>query len=141
MRGRRVGRYRVVDKVGNGGVGEVFRAIDDRLERVVALKFLHERLLDDTRSQERFRREALITASLSHPNVCTIFDTGSLFRHSFAGTATGSTLNGKSQSSRPISGMFTSTTRTGTCRLYPSFSNSRRNDWRTDGKGWNHEVE
>ena len=71
---KRIGRYRIVGKVGSGGVGEVFRAFDNRLDRVVALKFLHERLLRHRRSRERFRREGLIAATLNHPNVCTIYD-------------------------------------------------------------------
>jgi len=72
--GMKIGRYRIVGKLGEGGVGAVYRAVDTCLGRVVALKFLHERLVGSPRSRSRFRREGLIGAALSHPNICTIHD-------------------------------------------------------------------
>ena len=70
----KIGRYRIVGKLGEGGVGAVYRAVDTRLGRVVALKFLHERLVASRRLRSRFRREGLIGAALSHPNICTAHD-------------------------------------------------------------------
>jgi non-specific serine/threonine protein kinase len=72
--GQVIGRYRIIDKIGDGGVGSVFRAVDTRLGRVVALKFLRERWRHDESLRARFRREALIAASLNHPNICTVHD-------------------------------------------------------------------
>jgi len=70
----KIGRYRIVGKLGEGGVGAVYRAVDTRLGRVVALKFLHERLANSRRLRSQFRREGLIGAALSHPNICTVYD-------------------------------------------------------------------
>ena len=72
--GQMIGRYRIVDKIGDGGVGSVFQAIDRRLDRVVALKFLHERRQHSEGLRARLRREASIAASLNHPNICTVHD-------------------------------------------------------------------
>ena len=72
--GEKVGRYRIVSKLGEGGAGTVYRAVDIRLGRIVALKFLHERLANSRRLRSRFHREGLIGAALSHPNICTIYD-------------------------------------------------------------------
>ena len=72
--GKLFGRYRIIDKIGDGGVGSVYQAVDTRLDRVVALKFLHERWRSSERLRARFRREALIAASLNHPNICTVHD-------------------------------------------------------------------
>ncbi len=72
--GTRVGRYRIVAKLDEGGAGTVYRAVDTRLGRIVALKFLHERFADSQKLRSRFRREGLIGAALSHPNICTIYD-------------------------------------------------------------------
>ena len=72
--GQTIGRYRIIEKIGDGGVGSVFQAIDTRLDRVVALKFLRERWQHDAKLRARFRREALIAASLNHANICTVHD-------------------------------------------------------------------
>ena len=74
MTDKTVGRYRILDRLGEGGVGTVCMAIDTRLGRVVALKFLRQRLLESPQTRCRFRREALIAAALNHPNICTIYD-------------------------------------------------------------------
>ena len=74
--GRTVGRYRVLEQVGGGGMGVVYRASDERLGRVVALKFLHPRFGADDSAAERFRHEARAVASLEHPNVCTVHEIG-----------------------------------------------------------------
>jgi TolB-like protein len=74
--GRAVGRYRVLEQVGGGGMGVVYRATDERLGRAVALKFLHPRFGADDSAAERFRHEARAVASLEHPNVCTVHEIG-----------------------------------------------------------------
>lgn len=70
------GRYRVIDRIGSGGMGDVYRAEDTHLKRDVALKVLHRRFARDEQFVERFRREASSAASLQHPNVVNVFDRG-----------------------------------------------------------------
>ena len=76
MAGRTVGRYRVLSRVAGGGMGVVYEAIDERLGRTVALKFLHPRFASDDTAAERFRAEARTVAALEHPNVCTVHEIG-----------------------------------------------------------------
>ena len=70
------GRYRVLDRIGSGGMGDVYRAEDTHLKRDVALKVLHRRFARDEQFVERFRREASSAASLQHPNVVSVYDRG-----------------------------------------------------------------
>ena len=74
--GTRLGPYSVESVIGSGGMGEVYRAQDTRLRRVVALKTLSQRLESNPQAIERFEREARAAASLNHPNICTIYDVG-----------------------------------------------------------------
>ena len=74
MLGLTVSHYRVIGKLGTGGMGIVYEAEDLRLPRKVALKFLPEQLADDADAVRRFDREAATIALLSHPNICTIYD-------------------------------------------------------------------
>src|SRR5882672_5426644 len=74
--GRRLGPYEILSSVGAGGMGEVYRARDTRLDRIVAIKVLPAHLADRSELRERFEREAKTIASLNHPHICTLFDTG-----------------------------------------------------------------
>src|SRR5262245_51493228 len=77
QRPARVGRYVVKSTLGCGGMGIVYRAIDPRLKRAVAIKVLHDRLLAGETLRQRFLQEAQAMASLAHPNIVQVFDVGS----------------------------------------------------------------
>ncbi len=74
--GKRLGPYEIQSPLGAGGMGEVYRARDTRLDRLVAVKILPLRLSQDSNFRQRFEREARTISSLSHPNICTLFDVG-----------------------------------------------------------------
>lgn len=74
MVGQTIGRYNILEKLGSGGMGDVWKAEDSKLQRPVALKFLASHLLQDEEARKRFHREAQATAALSHPNITMLYE-------------------------------------------------------------------
>ena len=74
--GRKLGPYEILSPIASGGMGEVYKAKDTRLDRMVAIKVLPEHLADDDTFRARFEREAKTISGLNHPHICTLYDVG-----------------------------------------------------------------
>ncbi len=72
----RLGPYEILELIGTGGMGEVYRAVDTRLDRVVAVKVLSSYYSENTEVRERFEREARLISALNHPHICALYDIG-----------------------------------------------------------------
>src|SRR6185436_18424614 len=83
MAGKTIAQYRIVEELGRGGMGSVFKAVDTQLDRTVVIKVLLSERVNDEESRRRFLREARLASALDHPNICTIFEVQQVDGNSF----------------------------------------------------------
>src|SRR6266545_4939510 len=101
--GRTLGRFRIIERIGAGGMGEVYRAYDEHLERQVAIKVLPAATVTDSLARARLIREARTASQLNHPNICTVHDAGEVDGHLYIAMEL---VEGRSLRSRLAAGPF-----------------------------------